>query len=402
MKRTFSLLASVGTLAIVLSACSTSSTPSTPQVNSQPGSNTTAGAAYFVKATVAVPNVPATGSWFDISFIDPSSGNYILADQANAGVTVASTSTFKYLMTVGGSSVFQGTQPVVSGNRVSGPDGIVAGANGVVYAGDGNSNLVVVNIATNTVLTNTPAGCANTHTNGKNLSASSNICGVYTGGQFRLDEGGYDPTDNVVLFMNDEDNPPFGTIFTGAAPFTPTKVAIPHATQAGGAEQPIFDKAQGVFLVTFPGSTVSPNDGEVDKITPTGVVTTLSTLTGTGCAPAGNALNPANEAEFLGCGGNSLVVISATTGAVLATINGVGGCDEAWYNAKDNRFYAACSNNPASQGGPVIAAVDGTSFALIAKIPGVASAHSLAVDPATNNVFVPMPGAGGVNVYSHN
>jgi hypothetical protein len=418
---------SVAALAFAISACSSNSTSAVPAGGSLPPQTQTGSTTYtLLQDTTSIgakfPLSPASTSWVDISNIDgpplcagcSGTGNYIVADKANAGVTMISTSNLAYVRTAGAGQ-FIGVGTTVNGQREGGPNGIVVAGSSIVYAGDGNSNVQVVNVATGQVLTPTTGCSATVLTTGSNLPGPGSagpgatvggqtICGIYTGGQYRADEGAYDPVDNLVMIGNDEEqipSTPFETILSNANPASPTitgKVTMnPNNGCAGancGLEQPTWDASQKLFVVSVPGSQANPN-GEVDVINPrTAAITSVFTLPGTNCAPAGSALNPANDALLLGCGNtNGLVIINATTGAVLANVTPGGGCDEVWYNPTDNRFYAACSNFTTNGAlTPKLFVVDGTAFTLLAQITTSSSAHSVAVDPVTNRVFVPVVG----------
>jgi hypothetical protein len=64
---------------------------------------------------------------FDISFVDPKSGFYVLSDRTNAAIDFFDASDDTYVGRVGG---FQGikcssTTPATADNSISGPDGVV-------------------------------------------------------------------------------------------------------------------------------------------------------------------------------------------------------------------------------------------------------------------------------------
>jgi len=452
LKRIVGFLTSVCALGLILSACSSSSTPGAPPNPTGPVGNppaTTQTSVYTLQTTAAVPGVPTgavTGtaggnaSWVDISAFDiGGTGFYVVADKANAGVTEINAATNTYVATAGkGKFGGFGAAVTVNGNtnRTGGPNGIVPIGNGNIFVGDANSNLQVVNTATGTVVSPS-AGCLPTNLVTKTTSlpgptaagplapaVGGLICGWYTGGFFRLDEGAYDPTDGIVMMGNDEEiTNPFLTFFssTACATTTATKAQCilgtltltnafsSVAATAGGLEQPVWDTAQKVFLVSVPATTQNLG-GEIDVISATAMSILKVFPAPANCAPAGLALNQASEVLLIGCGGPNLTFMSATTGAILGTV-AVGGADEVWYNPTDNRFYAACSNNLLNgSANPVAAVMDGTKLTLITVIQTTASAHSIAADPVTNKLFVPVllsTGApntypGGVAIFTHN
>ncbi|MBV8491616.1 MAG: hypothetical protein JO199_13905, partial [Candidatus Eremiobacteraeota bacterium] len=177
-------------------------------------------------------------------------------------------------------------------------------------------------------------------------------------------------------------NPPFNVLGS---------ISFPTAT--GGVEQPAWDATQGKFLVAVPSTVANPG-GEVDVIDPKAFVVTKVLPEPSNCQGNGLGLG-ASETLFVGCSNvaGPLVVMNAATGATISTIAGSGGCDEVWYNPTANRFYGGCSNYT---GGPNLPVIDASSNTLIAAPATSTGAHSVAVDPATDKVFVPQR-AGGFN-----
>jgi hypothetical protein len=264
---------------------------------------------------------------------------------------------------------------------------------GVVFAGDGNSNLVVVNVATGAFLGGQPA--VNPYT-GPPLPATCGGAGTPTTGTAnqRLDEMAFDPADGVVLAINDAACPPFGTFFSTTAPYAAVGT-IAFTTANGGAEQPSWDPGQGLFIMALPSTIANPN-GEIDLIDPHTHAVVKAFAEAGACNANGTALG-ANETLFLGCSGTGeILTINAVTGATINTISGMGGCDEVWYNPTANRFYGGCSNNLS---GPVLVVADGTGK-LITSIPTSTGAHSVAVDANTDHIFLPTQKL-GLQVYSH-
>jgi hypothetical protein len=360
--------------------------------------------AYGLAQTINFANWPPAAtanpavSSFDISFVDPSVNQYYVADRNNGGVSVISTQTYQFQFTAGAGH-FAGFKPNGPGNAPAtnaGPNGIVPIGGGIVFAGDGDSTLKVVNVSTGAfVQAQTPV---NPYT-----GPALPTCGAPTGPtgptNQRLDEMAFDPADGVVLAINDASCPPFGTFFSTTAPYAAIGTGIAFTTSTGGAEQPTWDPTQKVFLEAIPSTTANPG-GEVDLISPTTHAITKVLPEPSNCQANGTALGP-NETLFLGCSSPGVIVtLNAATGATINTISGTGGCDEVWYNPTANRFYAGCSNNTiAGVASPVVAVADGNGN-LITTIPTSTGAHSVAVDPNTDHIFVPTQKL-GVQVYSH-
>lgn len=371
------------------------------------GAVTTAGVgsvnknAYALGQSITYPNFPpATGvGSFDISFVDGTANQYYLADRSTSGVDVINLTTLAYVMTAGAGKFTGNTAPAPgeSHSTSAGPNGIVPVGGGVVFAGDGDSTLKVVNVNTGALLGTTPAVNPYTGpalpgicTNTPNDAAGTPTTGA---GNRRLDEMAYDPTDGIVLAISDAACPPFGTFFSTTAPYAAVgTVSFPNAN--GGAEQPTWDPTQKLFIMALPSTVANPG-GEVDLIDPHTFAITKRFATPQNCGPAGTALGP-NETLFLGCGGTSIITINATTGALLNSIPNLGGCDEVWYNPNANRFYAGCSTAAPS---PLLVVADSTG-ALITSIVTSTGAHSVAADPATDHIFLPTQKS-GVQVYTH-
>ncbi len=95
--------------------------------------------------------VPGTGlGAFDISFVDPKTDLYVLSDRTNAGVDFFDASDDTFIGRVGG---FAGVKcntatPPAANNNISGPDGVIIVGGNTVWAGDGDSTLKVIDIAT--------------------------------------------------------------------------------------------------------------------------------------------------------------------------------------------------------------------------------------------------------------
>ncbi len=385
-------------LAIALSACNGNG--STTTATNTPGGVRTP-QAFVLKKNITLPGVPpATGTFsFDIGFVDPAAGQYYLADRTTKGIDVIDLASLTYLRSAG-AGTFTGLGTPAGAGVVAnsgGPNGVVSNGSGILFAGDGDSTLKVLNANTGALLATVPN--ANPYS-GPNLPAICGGSGAPTTGtaNLRLDELALDPTDNVIFAVNDASCPPYGTFYSAAPPYN-VIASIAFPTANAGAEQPTWDPGQKKFIMAFPATVANPG-GEIDLIDPISHQIT-ATLPEQSCNANGTALGK-NETLFLGCSGTAqLLTINATNGATISSIPGVGGADEVWYNPTADRFYAASSNNLASStlSGPFLVVTDGAGR-LIASFPTSAGAHSVAVDPATENTFVPQR-ALGISVFSH-
>jgi hypothetical protein len=313
----------------------------------------------YQSRTVAIPNLPLS---FDIGIVD--NGKYYLADRTNKGVDIFDAQAGTFTKTVTGFVGVTGT------SATSGPNGLAAAGGGMIYVGDGNSTVKVLNPTTGVVVATIP-----------------------TGGKSRADEMGYDPDDGLILVGNDDDSPPFLSFINTA---TNTIVGkIQYATGTTGLEATIWDPSHHVFLQAVP-STKANKGGQIDVIDPIAKKVTKSYPV-TNCTPQGLALGPADHL-MVGCNAPGTVfVLNAATGATLAQINQVGGADETWYDPKTDKFYLAANSNTvtgaagAAGGGlaPVFAVVDASTMFWVQNVPTAIGSHSIAVDPTSGNIFIP-------------
>jgi hypothetical protein len=386
------LLASAALAAAALAGCNGSSVTSAGIARTTPPT-------YSNVANIAIPGVPpATGApfSFDISFVDPTARRYYLADRTTGGVDVYNVDTNMLLGTAGGFTGAVQSGGVVN-NNLAGPNGVVAIGNGLVAAGDGNSTLKIVNVAslavvatqlsaanpfTGTLLPQVAAGCVNP-------------AGGVTSHAFRLDEIAYDPTDQVILAINDTDCPPYGTFFNANAPYN-VLGAIAFGTSYNGVEQPVWDPGQKQFLVNNPQTVANPN-GEIDAVDPNAHTITRVMPMPASCIPHGLAVGP-NEQIVVGCNvpDSQIYVLSATSGSVVSSVPGYGGSDECWYDSGANRYYCALSGQTPA---PLTVVVDAGSGGLVTTIPTSTQAHSVAADAQTKHVFIPQRAA-GISVFS--
>jgi hypothetical protein len=202
------------------------------------------------------------------------------------------------------------------------------------------------------------------------------------------------------------------------------KLSFPNATN--GLEQCQWSPKTGKFYqnvpeVNGPGNDTAP--GAVAVINPKSVlanhpaVETSFPVPLDACAgPMGMAIGPSNQI-FLGCGAASpnghsnVAIINANSGAVQAVLPDIGGADEVWFNPGDGHYFdpncnAACRALPPTPGQELLSIVDSRGFqldqsVLIANKSSSTAAgssrriHSVAADPNTNQVYVPIPAVGG-------
>ena len=410
------------------------------------------------QSTITVPGISSAVTFsFDLGVVDPVTHVYYVTDRTNKAITAVNLNTnavFQFKPTgvafAGcGSTTFNpvtdpltvtpmpncvnvvspvGTQVV--NNDTSGPDGLdIVGPN--LYVGDVNA-LYVLNKGTGALV--------------KKLVIPS------IPGGLRADEGCWDPVDNIYAIATPGANNPFMTFFDTTNPSNPTLVATvamngTDGSPAAGLEACFFDAATGNFFGNNDGSNINLN-GEVWRI-PAAAIVALKpgpvvrvqfgpgTLVGALapfalpalCDPTGIAPGPAAENSLgsmcrPGTLGQSLdfIIMSKTTGAIIATVVGAGGGDQITYDPTSNKWYLADSRSTATRtscgGGtavtcpltPQLGVVDGTTHAIVAMIPNGNNSHSVAVDSALGKVITPFtntsasgggsafPG-GGINIF---
>jgi hypothetical protein len=347
--------------------------------SSAPGTTT-------MKTTISVPNSTKPAFSFDIGYAD--SGRYYLADRNNAAVDVVDAHSNTLIAQIQGG--FTGNGPSTD---KSGPDGLVGiPGTSVLYAGDVN-NVKVIDTSAQKVVATIPIG---------------------TSGE-RVDEGCYDPDDNIVMFASPADNPPFVTFISNGTRTVLSKLTFPTSS---GLEACVYDKKSKKFLINNDGTPANP-DGEVNVIPAASVLAGMPEVTAVyplgNCSPTGLALGPGND-MLVGCdqaAGLPLasLILDRTTGSKLATIP-FGGVDQVEYDPLSNRYFLparheTASGTAASSGfTPLLGVVDAGNHVVIAQIPVGTGVHSVAIDNATDQVYVPFqPGAanfpnGGILVFS--
>jgi hypothetical protein len=327
---------------------------------------------------------------FDISFVDPRIGNYVLADRTNKSIDVIDTATNTVATQLKADFVgFTGN------NNTSGPNGVLIADHKVVWAGDGGSTVKVIDLATGSLL-----------------------AAINTGGTMRADEMCYDRADHVVEVANDAETPfPFVTFIDSRTYAILGKITMdgnngtPKATN--GIEQCQWNPQTGKIYLNIPEVNGPGNDtvpGATLVISPTRMaIEKTFTIPLDSCAgPQGMALGPDGQI-LLGCNAPGptanapTAIIDERNGNVVKTLNNESGSDEVWYNPADNHYFLAESSHPGEQ---VLGVVDAGPPAQedASVTTGSATAaghvHSVAADPVSGHVYVPIPSNAGSTVCS--
>jgi hypothetical protein len=361
---------------------------------------------------VAIPGNPLRS--YDITWVNTTRSEFYLADRSNRGVDIISTNSLTFLRTIDGFTINLTTSGGIN-TSTSGPNGVVAHGNWL-YAGDGNSTLVTVNL-TALPLNNPPKTA------------------VGTGGTTRVDEMAITTDGLTLLAVNNAENPPFSTIFAAAGDatsttFTPTikgKVTVSTAIIPPGfglgIEQPTWNPATSRFYVAVPRIANNPTGCNYGQLTgaltcsggmlvidPTKGSQTLGpfdpvSFTGVvpleNCTPNGSTLS-INDMLMLGCTATPTYVINDKPPFNFAAVARIWGTDNITFNSGDRRYYLGASKNPLLAGEntancvpssspticPVLGVVDITSV-LLETIPISSGSSKAAADPVHNYIFVP-------------
>lgn len=326
---------------------------------------------YSRVATIKIPGKPLAA--FDISFVDRILPLYYLADRSNASLDIINTLNNTVLKQIGG---FVGVRndPVTMkpSNDISGPDGVQKVGLSEVWVGDGDSSVKVVDLFSMSVV----------------AKISTTLEGHTAEQDKRADEMAYDPRDHILVVANNAATPPFITMIS-TRPNDRRVLGHLVYSDAEGVEQSVYNPANGLFYVNLTQVGDDPNSGAVSVVDPR-TMAEVTRFPVTGCNGAGLALGP-RQKLLVGCSlTNNSQIISARDGTLLAEIPEISGSDEVWYNPGDRKFYLAARNNPASAGGPSLGVIDAVTNKFVTTVATDASAHSVAADRRTNNIFVPL------------
>src|SRR5262247_4812431 len=106
---------------------------------------------FGVTSVINLPDSQKLGS-FDIGFVDPAHGVYLLADRTNKSIDVVDTSTNKLIHQFEPGFVGAVLCPDGTANDCSGPDGVLVANGTQVWVGDGNSRVWVLDVITGAVI----------------------------------------------------------------------------------------------------------------------------------------------------------------------------------------------------------------------------------------------------------
>jgi hypothetical protein len=365
---------------------------------------------FGVTSVIKLPDSQKLGS-FDIGFVDPANGVYLLADRTNKSIDVVdtSTNTLTHQLTApapGFAGAVLCPPPSNAANDCAGPDGVLVANGHQIWIGDGDSRVWVLD------LTSSPPG----HLIAGPISTALQGAGT---DPTRADELCHDANNHIILVANDASSPhPFVTFISSTSFGVLGHIVMngengkPNAS--GGIEQCQWSPRTGKFYLNVPNPTDGPQ-GQPGPNTDNGVVLQIDpvseeieqtfSLAGSGCGGNnGMALGPFPQA-LLGCtnAGPNSVVINLNTGAIIGKLAGEAGADEVWFNPGDNQYFLGSGNHLTAVGGsqaPILGVVDATGKRRDFSPASAVGSHSVAADPVANQVYVPInsnPAQGGAS-----
>lgn len=335
------------------------------------GAATAWGEAY--KLVDIMPWAPLNSTSVDQSVIH--NGTYFLSDRVNNGVHVINLSKKQQTSIITG---FRGLSTINGKNNyaISGPNGLlVLPDRNELYVGDGDGTVRVIDLFTHSIVGN-----------------------ISTGSTHRADEMAYDAKTGIVAVTLPNDNPPAVAIISAKDRRSTGNITF-HG--ASGLEQPTFNPADGLFYVSVP--TTSTNvGGEIAGVDASAMKITR-TLALQECIPAGIVFGP-NQHLFISCSQDQILkfgtafsqVMDVASGRIIANISGIAGVDQVAYDPHANLYFATAYQN--LKGGrkegeptPQLAVIDAEKNVLLQTlVTDNVTAHSVAVDPATDQCVVPL------------
>src|SRR5215467_3253900 len=312
-------------------------------VTAQPLESAAKDEVFGVTSVISLPDSLKLGS-FDIGFVDPANGVYLLADRTNKSIDVVdtSTNTLTHQLTAPAPG-FAGAVQCPSGppsNDCAGPDGVLVANGHQIWVGDGHSRVWVLD------LTSSPPG--------KLIAGPISTALAGTTDPTRADELCHDDINQIILVANDASSPsPFVTFISSTSFGVLGHIVLdgtngkPNAS--GGIEQCQWSPKTGKFYLNVPNPTGPNSDsGVVLRIDPVSekIEQTFS-LAGSGCGGNnGMALGPFPQA-LLGCTnlGPISVVVNLNSGSIIGKLAGEAGADEVWFNPGNNQYFLGSGNN---------------------------------------------------------
>ena len=129
---------------------------------------------------------------------------------------------------------------------------------------------------------------------------------------------------------------------------------------------------------------INPMTGAVIRVIDLKAIGACNNCSPTGLAAATNGQIMVGDGNT---GGSGSIIFDPTTNKVIAVLPNLNGIDQVWYDPTTNRWFAAGSN---AAGGPILAIVDATTNSILQIINTTPGDHSVAVDPISGEIFLPL------------
>jgi hypothetical protein len=300
--------------------------------------------------------VPPFVSSIDIMWVDQMRGRLYIADRSNAGIDIIDAVNSTYVGRVPGFIA-----SASGGLANSGPNGVVVTPENILWAGDSDSTLQVVD------LNRTPPQIIQSILIGKSADG-------------RADELAYDPFERVILIANDASTPPRVSFVSADSYKILGQILFPDAD---GLEQPVWDTQLHSFIINVPGRVAY--EAVIDPVS----MTVTKTLPIPDCPAFGGAgvnglaLGPFQHLLVSACG--NAYIMSATDGSIITRITQAGGGDEVWYNEGDGQYYLVPFGATAAGAGS-LSVVDATTNAWQQNVPAM-RLRNLAAYAGNNHIF---------------
>lgn len=365
--------------------------------------------------TVHLPAPFKDPTAFDIGWVDRGNHTYYLGDRTNAAVDTVDTASDTFGGAIGAGD-FTGTganstaaqRQQCGPNGVGGPDGVLPlTVDGVTQLWAGNGVDAASPISTVKVFDLTGP-------NKGTLGAS-----IPTGGGCRADELAYDPVDHVVAIANDLEATPYVSFISVNADPAKDKVVgtLKFPDAIDGLEQPVWNPVDDKFYQAVPQVPTKNGSwqGEIAVIDPH-TMSMKASFPAPGCSPGGLAIDVPAQRVVIGCSGDAIAgdtargvtypgnpavsyVMDIRDGRITSATHQVGGSDEVSIDPLTRTYYLAASNmtSDGSATGtptPVLGVLHAPNGPWVENVPTKSGAHSVAADPSTGQVFVPLPGSG--------
>lgn len=162
-------------------------------------------------------------------------------------------------------------------------------------------------------------------------------------------------------------------------------------------EQPVWNPNTGSFFVSVPSFAGDAAGGVVEIKTDgtIGTVYRFGSMGITACSSTGLALGASGNL-MVGCGtrNSQTIVLNPTgSGSIVRTFAQLSGSDEVWYDPTSHNFFDTGIDASGNRVFDVISDTSGLLLqSVLLPVSALSNPHSIAVDPLTGDVFVPLAG----------